>query len=230
MKAEHRKELQTNTLSATLAGWLDALRGGPTTGSVIFWTFILLAIGFIVLWRYTSFTSQQTNSALWTKVENAETPKELLEVAESSPGSSAARAARFERARMLLRQGFEKMLSNLDIEREEAWKDVKTAEEEYAKLAGEPLQSPILIQEALFGLAKAREAQGDIDGALKAYDQLTSKYGETPIGKVAAEQAEKLRANAEQAKEFYAKLREIAPPPTKTTPEQPEKAPGPPTP
>jgi predicted negative regulator of RcsB-dependent stress response len=223
MKAEHRKELQTNTLSATLASWLESLRAGPTTGSVIFWAFILLAIGCIVGWRYYSASALEARSALWTKVENATSPKELLEIAEANPGTPAARAARFESARLQLRQGLEKILSNLEIEREEAWKDVKAAEEEYGRLAAELTEHPVLVQEALFGLAKAREGQGNIDGALEAYEKLTKKYGETPLGKIAAEQMDKLKANSDQAKEFYAKLREIAPPPAKTTPEKPEK-------
>jgi hypothetical protein len=223
MKAEHRKELQTNTLSATLAGWIESLRAGPTTGSVIFWAFILLAIGCIVGWRYYSASSREARSALWTKVENADSPKELLEIAEANPGTQVARAARFESARLQLRQGLDKILSNLDVEREEAWKDVKAAEEEYAKLSTELIEHPVMVQEALFGLAKAREGQGNIDGALEAYEKLTKKYGETPLGKIATEQMEKLKANSEQAKAFYAKLREIAPPPAKTTPEKPEK-------
>lgn len=223
MKAEHRKELQTNTLSATLASWLESLRAGPTTGSIIVWAFLLIAIVCSVgLWYYTK-TSRETRSALWTKVENATSPKELLEIAEANPGTAAARAARFESARMQLRQGLEKILSNLDVEREEAWKDVKAAEEEYGKLATEFTDSPVLVQEALFGLAKAREGQGNIDGALEAYERLTKKYGETPLGKIATEEMDKLKANSDQAKAFYAKLREIAPPPAKTTPEKPEK-------
>src|SRR5262249_8359018 len=142
MKAEHRKELQTNTLSAALASWLEALRGGPTNASVVFWVFILLAIGLIAAWKYYSFNSAQSRAALWTKVENADTPEELLKVATDNPGTSAARAARFERARLLLRGGLEKILSNLDSEREAAWKDVKAAEEEYGKLANEFTDEP----------------------------------------------------------------------------------------
>jgi len=223
MKAEHRKELQTNTLSAALAGWLESLRGGPTNASVVFWVFLLLAIGLIAGWKYYSFTSEQTLSALWTKVGNADTPDELLKVAEANPGTAAARSARFERARLLLRNGLEKILSNLDSEREAAWKDVKAAEDEYAKLANELTETPVLAQEALFGLAKAREGQGKVDGAIEAYEKLKGKYGDSALGKVAGEQLEKLKENRKEVEEFYARLRELAPPPSKTTPEKPEK-------
>jgi len=224
MKAEHRKELATNTLSATLAEWLESLRGGPTNGSVVFWAFLLLAVGLGVGVYYWYESNKRTTSALWTRVENADTPDDLLKVAESSAGSAAARSARFERARLLLRGGLEKILSNLDSEREAAWKDVKAAEEEYNKLATELTDVPVLKQEALFGLAKAREGQGNVEGALETYENLNKRYGDSALGKVAGEQLEKLKNNRKEAEEFYAKLRELAPPPpSKTTPEKPEK-------
>ena len=55
------------------------------------------------------------------------------------------------------------------------------------------------------------------------YDKLKGKYGDSPLGKVAGEQMEKLKNNRKEAEEFYARLRELAPPPSKTNPEKPDK-------
>lgn len=224
MKAEHRKELETNSLSAAIASWIESARTGPTNGLMIFLVLVAVVVGLIVLWRYYAVTAVQASSALWMKVDNASTAEELLKVAESEASSGAARAARFEASRMLLRQGLDKSLSILDSERETAWKDLKSAEEQYEKLSKELSGQPILVQEALFGLAKAREGQGNIDGALEAYEKLSKRYGDTALGKLATESKKKLEDNRKEAEAFYAKLREIAPPPSsKPTSETPEK-------
>jgi len=222
MKAEHRKELETNTLSATLAKWVESLRGGPTNASLVFWGFLILAVALIVGWRYYSVTTQQARSALWMKLEGATTADDLQGVAQAGPGTPPARYARFERARLLLKQGLEKVLAATEKEREDARNNLAEAAKEFEALAGELNNTPLLAQEALYGLAKAREAQGDVKGALDAYERLTNKYKNSPLGKQAEEQFSRLKENPKAAEEFYAKLNEFAPPPKKT-PEQPEK-------
>lgn len=222
MKAEHRKELATNTLSATLAEWVKSLRAGPTNASVVFWGFLILAVVLIGgLWYYAR-TTQAAASVLWMRLENATTPDDLQSIAQAAPGTAPARYARLERARLLLKQGLEKLLAVTDKEREDAWKDLKTAADEYEKLAGEVTDTPLLAQEALYGMAKARESQGNIDGAIEGYKQLTSKYPDSPLGKNATEQLERLEKNRKDAEAFYAKLQEFAPPPKPNTAEKPE--------
>ena len=75
MKAEHRKELQTNTLADHIGRWIQGLRQGmkatPTPSTLVVMIFVFLALVVFVGWRYYSSSEQRKRSHLWLELDEA---------------------------------------------------------------------------------------------------------------------------------------------------------------
>ena len=111
MKAEHRKELQTNLLADSLGRLVKAFKSGS---NVIFYgilCLIVLAAG--LYWGIPYFTSRATQkkSALWVKLDNANLPADLDQMSNDNPNTNQALLARFEKARTLMQRGENQLFS-----------------------------------------------------------------------------------------------------------------------
>lgn len=192
MKAEHRKELTTNTLANRLGEAVQSMKEGPSRGTL----YVLAAVGVVVIlvlvWRYLAASAEETDSARWLKWNNLATPEQLKAFAENKDleGHAQGRVARLEEARRRLFEGL-RQLGNAGT-RKQALEDLQQAAGLYDKLAGEYADKPLLHQQALMGAAKAHESLGEADAARKNYQQLQTKYGETVLGRDAAEQIQRL--------------------------------------
>jgi hypothetical protein len=209
MKAEHRKELQTNVLADTIGRFWLNLKTAPSSTTVAIWVFVLLAIGLVVLWRYWYLNSLATASVLWVKVENASTVEDLNAIIDKDASSRPGRTARFLKARVLMRQGLEQLCTSFENQREEARNKVKEAGDLYQKLALESTDNRLLLQEARLGMAVAKETQGELNEALVDYQEIAKEKPETSISKQAAEQAERLAQGDTNVKKFYEDLKEL---------------------
>jgi tetratricopeptide (TPR) repeat protein len=219
MKAEHRKELQTNVLADSIGRFWLSLKEAPSSTTVVVWVFVLLAAGLFILWLYWSRTTLANSSVYWVKVENASSLDDLNAIIDKDPNSRPARTARFLKARLLLRQGLEQLCGTFDNQREEALKKVTEAGELYQKLALESTDNRLLLQEAWLGTAVAKETLGDLKEALEAYRKVAAEKPESAVTKQAGEHAERLAEGETKVEEFYARLKElnspkpISPPP-----------------
>ena len=209
MKAEHRKELQTNTLADHLGKMIQGAKAKPSPNSLVIWIFVLLVLAVLVGWKYFSANSLEKRSQDWTGLGEVNSSEELQAFADEHPKTVPGLVARFQRARVALQQSLERLYA--DGAREQALKELKEAEETYAELANdkEARDKPLLVQEALMGVAKAREGRGDLDGALEAYEKLDKDYAKSALGQSAAEHIKQLKENPEVRK-LYAKLNELA--------------------
>src|SRR5439155_19574769 len=128
MKAEHRKELQTNFLADRMGRLMQGMKAGPkTSGSVVIGVLAALTIGTIVAWYVAGMNSNR--SPLWVRFEKDSADRDLeglRSLAISNPGTLPARAARFQRARVSLQEGLANLYSN---QRESADSQVKQARE-----------------------------------------------------------------------------------------------------
>jgi hypothetical protein len=203
MKAEHRKELVTNTLANRLGEAVQSMKEGPSRGTVV----VLAAAGLIVIlifvWRYLATSAEETDSARWFKWDSLTTPEQLKAFVEDkdAEGQPQGRLARLEEARRSLHEGL-RQLGNIGT-RKKATEDIQRAAGLYDKLADECADKPLLHQQVLMGSAKAHESLGEADQARKYYQQLKDKYGETVLGRDAAEQFQRLET-AEQNGDFKA--------------------------
>src|SRR5437016_213362 len=108
MKAEHRKELETNALADWLGRALQSSKDGSKKRYL--WlavaALIAVAIGYFA-WRY--YDNKKGASGRWLKLDGAASLADLEQFAKDNKGTMAARAARFEEARALLGQGMQNL-------------------------------------------------------------------------------------------------------------------------
>lgn len=192
MKAEHRKELMTNTLVHRVGEAVQSIKEGPSRGTVLVLVVAGSILVLILVWRYLSANAEESDSARWLKWDSLTSPEKLKEFVEDKDvqGQPQGRLARLDEARRALHNGLSR-LGNSNM-RKEARADVQKAAELYDRLAGELADKPLLHQQVLQGAAKAHESLGETDQARKYYQQLKDKYGNTVFGQDAAEQLQRL--------------------------------------
>jgi hypothetical protein len=217
MKAEHRKELQTNVLANSVGRMIRGLRTRPNPSSVVVAIFVIGAVLIFLLWHYFSGKSQESRGQLWAQLENTSSLKDLRSFADSNAKTVPGLVARFQEARVLQQSGLERLFSDVDSVREDAQKNLQEARELYEGLAKETSDRPLLRQEALMGVARCKEAAGDLDDALAAYRDVvkaTEKEPASAVGQAAADRVKKLESD-EGRKEIgalYRKLSELSKP------------------
>ena len=218
MKAEHRKELQTNYLADRMGRLMQGMKAGPqNTGSMVIWVLVALTIGTVVVWYIAGMNSNR--SPLWVRFEQDSDRHDLeglMQLANANPGTLPARAARLQRARISLEEG---LASLYGIQREAAVSQVEQARQLYADLAQECTDDPILAPQALMGAAKAEEALAGIpktddaseclDKALEYYRRLTKNYPNSFLAKAAQERVDSLEKNRDDADKFYQEMRKL---------------------
>jgi hypothetical protein len=218
MKADERKHLKENELASKLSHTWQALASGSTTNTII-WGVILLGLVLAVGWRYYSDASYRSNSALWSQLAIASDNNALRQIINEYPGKPATRIARYHLARSLMQESRGRLAGPNAADRKDAADDLVKARDLYAELARERSDEPTLTQEALMGVAKAEEilasvpkadndigVRGSLDEAIKAYEQVATKYPNSFYGEQASKRAKELRDDRSQVEAFYAAL------------------------
>jgi hypothetical protein len=218
MRAEHRKESPAHAVKEHVGRFFKDVSGRPSTGSLVFWIVLVLVVVIAVgFWRYT-IAEEKTVSAEWYKLGTAANVDDLQAIEKEYPGTVPALMARFEQARLGLRQGLEKYASSDETERKKAREDVEKAGkryeelakevEQYRSLTGKDSAGPLLRQEALRGAAKAAESLGDLDRAEGFYKQLADSKPESDVTKAAAASLKTLQDNKADLEKFYTMLKD----------------------
>jgi tetratricopeptide (TPR) repeat protein len=229
MKAEHRKELTTNALADYLGNALQHAKEGPSQKTLIYGGIVLLVVAIGAAFWYFSSLAKAKDSGRWEQWSGLSQDagataddKNILAMAEKYPGSfpetrhrlaeldkferenagtAQARLARFQIARLLMKQtdANGRRSENLDDKKrnlEDEKKRLDKAREMYQKLIDESGDVPALAQEAIFNTAKASEDLGDFDGAKKFYERLKKDHPKSPY--VAAADKALARLNNDQ--------------------------------
>jgi tetratricopeptide (TPR) repeat protein len=221
MKAEHRHELKTNALAETLNRALHGLKAGPSRHSLLIGV-VAVVVAVVVVTGYFIWKGQKEgHSALWQKYDGAQgaldgagtedLPAALTkfkELADQNPHTLPGAAAKFDRARVLLRRGLERLYST---ERDSALSDLKEARKLYADLAADSFirdAHPLLAEEAMLGVAKADESLGDLDKALEGYKNVAKTFPKGAHHEEADQRAKYLddADNRNRVKALYEKL------------------------
>jgi hypothetical protein len=197
MKAEHRKELETNVLAQHLEKAYQGLRQGPSR-TTLFWVGGAVVVLLVyLLFRYFMSTSEATTSGRWLKLDEAVFPEQLTKLVDESDlkDTPQGRLARYKEARMQLTEGMRVLGNNTS----DGTEKIETATKIYEDLAKSPGRVPLLHQEALWGAAKGYEALGDTDQATKFYKRLADEYPTSALGQDAKKQLERLENTDNQA-------------------------------
>lgn len=214
MKAEHRKELATNTLADRLGHVIQSFKEGPSRNATIYGTIVIVALLLVVVYRWVSTNATATDSARWVSLDQITSREDLEKFADNNLDTEQGRLARFGLARIDLQDGLRDLGSQLT--RSEALKRLRRAAESYEKLAGESGNTALLSQEALLNAAKARESLGEYDQAKDLYSRLARDFPQSLKGKDAGEQVkilEKPGPALEELKQLAKEEPAIAPPP-----------------
>ncbi len=192
MKAEHRKELVTNTLANRLGEAIQGMKEGPSRSTILIGVAIGLILILVLSWYYFATSAAEADSARWLKWDNLSSPEQLKSFADDQEvqGHIQGKLARMEEARRYLYDG----LGELGAAPAQARENIKKAAEAYDTLANELSDKPLLHQQALMGAAKAHESLGEYDQARTFYQQLKDNYANTALGHDAAEQLQRLDA------------------------------------
>jgi hypothetical protein len=195
MKAAHRKELHTNALASQMGRLVESVKAGPKSTSAVVWIFVVVALGTFAVWKYYSSTAPVAESARWLGLADAThdpvgMAKDLQDIVQRDKGTMQARIARFQLARLLVREGQEMLGSDTPLSKDEinalkqsygentlaydtlhtrhdqAVEMLRSARKTYEAMLREARAFPLLYQEALMGAAKTEEAlTGTVDEA-----------------------------------------------------------------
>jgi hypothetical protein len=223
MKAEHRKELHTNVLADRMGRLVQGMKSGPGATSAGVWIIGAFVLGIAVAW-YFARGSMASQARAWVELNNANDSSTLKRIGLDNPGTLPARTARFQQARLLLRQGLQHVYG---FTRAEALTQLEEAAKLYSELVAECSGHALLQQEALMGAAKAEEArligiskQDEPDQfetqyhrALDLYQRLAREYPKSYLGEAAAKRVREMTDERGKVTDFYADLNKSNKPP-----------------
>jgi tetratricopeptide (TPR) repeat protein len=214
MKAEHRKELETNVLADRLGRFIEGVKEGPspTTWLVLF--VVAIAVVLIFVWRYFTHEAEAKSGARWVRLDSLTSAGDLEDFIKDkeNKGTPQLRAARFELARFNLAEGLRDF--GKPLRHSLAHDQLKNAAETYEQLAEEPGDVPLLQEEALLGAARANESLGNLIKATTYYERLVKEHDKSQLAKDARAAIERL-GDEKNAADFkaLADLAKTQPPP-----------------
>jgi hypothetical protein len=227
MKAEQRKEIETNSLILAVQKWRKHASG--RTLYYLIGTFALV-IGVILVWNYFAGESKRARDAILLQLANADTPEKLREGMEAHRGTVYGNLFKLHLARHLLsNEGLPRLGTDNTTARTQAANAVEEARKYFLELTTELKEKdePALVQEAWLGAAQSEEAlvglptadgksdsRGSVDKAIEDYEKAAAIFPDTEFSKRYKARAEKLKATKDQfvadQKAFY-KEREFSP-------------------
>ncbi len=181
--ALHHKD-EESLLARWYKDFLTAVKQPPSKSTWLLLVVVLLAAVLIGSWFWFTSSSNASSSELWLKkFQTPPTPADLEKFAED-PSQKASVQARFA----LVESARRRMAAVADLgsdARAKAAPEITKAKDIYEELVRDSGDTPALMQESLFGAAKANEALGDLAKARQFYAQLAKDYKDTVLGREA---------------------------------------------
>jgi hypothetical protein len=187
MKAEQRKELETNTLADKMGRVMQRVQTGERRSFVFYLGIaaaLLVALWFGYRWWY---SSRSGNSERWVRFYDGSKPY-LRNLADSSPETYAGKAARMQIAWFTY---WDAGIKRIKTEPAGSLVAFKEASEKYQELAKDCKGDRIFEPQALLGVAVSQEARAiftpntSLEDAKKSYEAVVADYPESVEGKFA---------------------------------------------
>jgi hypothetical protein len=160
MKADERKEIETNKLRAWLSRMKTKMQGRSLyvfVGTLI----LIVAVGAIIwFWRSSVAAADSTRWIEFRAAMDADEPKKYQEIidAEKHSDKVTVKLAKFMKARRIMYgDGMDQLGSPNARDRTTALEKVEEGRKLYEEVAGELTDYPVLQQEAWLSCAKAEE-------------------------------------------------------------------------
>jgi hypothetical protein len=218
MKSERRHELERNQLLVWLIETFGEIK--PYANAILTAVLVILVVaaGYTFWNRY----SDSRSTVAWDEyfaALNGMDPTALENVAQKYPGTSPAHWAQVTLGDVQLQQGCQLLFVN----KTSANLNLRKAAENYQAVLAQA-STPALMERASYGLGRAREAQGDLEQALKAYRDLVQRWPKGAFAQTAEERIKDL--TSQSTRSFYDKFAKFDPkPPMADQPGTPGKKP-----
>ena len=205
MRSERRHELEHNELADWLAGSIETVKPYVNTILGVLLAVVIVAVGGI----WWTWQSQAELGESWDAFHTAlasSNPSELAFMAEDYPDTKAADWARVVAGNIHLIMGCNKLFIN----RADANLELHKAADLFDEVL-EKSQQQVLLDRATYGLARTREAMGELDKAKALYKKVTENWPHGPFAEIAANRLEKLQQPGTLA--FYDRFAKFDPQP-----------------
>jgi hypothetical protein len=194
MKAEHRKELETNTLADKMGNVMQRVKTGRRSTFMLYVVAGAILIAGLWFWYVTVVGNRQEASERWLRLDDGGL-KNLSELAEKHGETPAGKAARLQLAWLAY---WELGVRRMGAEPADAMLKLKIASNTYERLAKDCADDPLFEPQALLGFAvveetKAVQDTSFLDSATKAYQVVVDKYKESAEGAFAQDRLKQLQ-------------------------------------
>jgi hypothetical protein len=226
MKAEHRKELQTNVLADRMGRLVQRIKERPKKRILLYVVLALIIVVGLFLFSRFRRTSALETSDRWAMIEESFQP-EMNELIDKFPETNPGKAARFQYAWLYLWDLGLKNLAKAPVQVLTAVEDeihdkngkvtigtLAYAERHFKELAKDCKDDSIWEPEVLYALAvieearaiRAKERTKHLTRAKELFQKLAKNHGNSARGKEAKKRAEALEKRAQEIADFYENL------------------------
>ncbi len=205
MRRERRHELEHNELADWLAGSIETVKPYVNTILGVLLAIMIVLVGGIWWMQQSQADVAESWDAFYTALASKNVV-DLTTVAEDYPHSNAADWARVVAGNVRLNVGCNKLFEN----RADANLQLHKAADLFDEVL-EKSQQQALLDRATYGLARAREAMGELDEAKELYKKVAENWPDGPFAEIAAGRLEKLQQPGTLA--FYDRFAKFDPQP-----------------
>ena len=205
MKSEERHRLQQNQLADWIGKSITTIK--PYQNSILI--AVLLVVVGMVAYTVWSRVSAAENTEAWDELnaalESGNIAK-LAKVREDRPNTHAAHVAAVVEADYNLADGCNRLFVSKAVANQELAKAV-----ELYRTVLDQSRNSSLLQRATFGLARAREAKGELERAMELYQEVSTKWPDGAFAVAAARRLDDLKRPA--TKRLYDRFAKFDPKP-----------------
>jgi len=190
MKAEHRKELETNALADRVGRVVQGMKQAPKKRTYLWILLVGAVLLGIFLFNRRSQMLEMDNSLQWMQFADGARPY-LQQIVKDNPSSNQAKASEYELAYAQLRVSLQMLATNP----KGALASLDQLDKVYQDLAKESKDDKVLLPEALYAQAVIEETRiiksdENYKNALSAYKELADNHKDSAFGKLARKRVE----------------------------------------
>lgn len=206
MKAEQRKELETNTLADKMGHVVQRVKGGERRTILIYVAIaVAIVVGIFLTYRWW-VTSKMEDSERWVKLDDG-SEYHVKYLAGQDTSTNAGKAALLQVAWFYYWEGGVKMLG---VDQKGAVQSIVKAEGIYREALKICADDKVYEPQAMLGIAVVEEAKAAVDpkfltNAAESYEEVFKKYEASAEGKYAKKRFDELKDKKKRAEieEFY---------------------------
>lgn len=214
MKAEHRKELETNALADRMGRVVERIKHKPSGRGYLWLVLAAFVLAALFVFNLVRSTRQQEAALAWAAFEDAD-QKQLLRFSNigkdpSDAPENVTKASRFQVAWHLV---WEAGVKKLGADWRGSLLNLRHAEAIYSKLVSECEDDPVGLPEALYGLAiitetRAIQDRAKLKDAQQQFETLAKDHPKSAYGQLAEKRAAYIRDNFVNLELFYQNLQQ----------------------